>query len=58
MATKSILKTVSIRDRRSARALVNALENARGKKDRNMKLASTCHEMSKEEIRQTFGTRK
>lgn len=58
MATSSILKTVSIRDRKSARALVNALENAKGKKDKNRKLASACHEMSKEEIRQIFGTRK
>ena len=37
MATSSILKTVSIRDRKSARALVNALENAKGKKDKNRK---------------------
>lgn len=58
MATSSILKTVSIRDRKSARALVNALENAKGKKDRNRNLVGTCHEMSKEEIRQTFGARK
>lgn len=58
MATKSILKTVSIRDRKSARALVHALETAKGKRDRNRSLTSTCHEMSKEEIRQTFGARK
>lgn len=58
MATKSILKTVSIRDRRSARALVTALENARGRKKKDTRPNSTCHEMSKEEIRQAFGTGK
>lgn len=58
MATKSILKTVSIRDRRSARALANALVHAKSKKGRKPKLSAECHEMSKEEIRQMFGAAK
>lgn len=55
MATKSILKTVHIKERRSATALVNALENAKGKTARKVTYQRMPSEASREEIRAMFG---
>lgn len=36
MATKSILKNIVIKDKKSCRSLINALENAKGKKEKKL----------------------
>lgn len=55
MATKSILKTVHIKERKSATALVNALENAKGKSAQKVEFQRMPSEASREEIRAMFG---
>ncbi len=55
MATKSVLKTILIKDRRSASSLVTALENASGKKSKDVTVSRTCRELGREEIKNIFG---
>lgn len=55
MATKSVLKNVMIKDRRSAHRLVSALENAKNKSEKKVILSRTCSEMGRDEIRAVFG---
>ncbi len=55
MATKSILKTILIKDRKSARALVNALEHASGKGEKQVIMRKGSSEASQSEIRKMFG---
>lgn len=58
MATKSVLKTVDIKTRTSALALVNALENAKGKSSQPVKNNRTFSDASREEIKKMFGGNK
>ncbi len=55
MATKSILKTIHIKNKKSALALVNALENACGKQEKKVAMSRPHSDASREEIRQMFG---
>lgn len=55
MATKSVLKTIDIKSRKSALALVNALENAKGKHAQPVVKTRTFSDASREEIRKMFG---
>ena len=55
MATKSILKNVTIKDANAARRLVNALEHAEGKRSKRVALSRTVSSAKKEEIRALFG---
>lgn len=55
MATKSVLKNVHIRDKKSALRLVNALENAAGKRSKEVMQTRSFSDASKEEIRKMFG---
>jgi hypothetical protein len=55
MATKSILKTVHIKDRRSARRLANALENSQVKPSKEVRMGVKVTNASKKEIRDIFG---
>ena len=55
MATKSVLKTILIKDRRTASALVAALENASGKKSKDVVISRTCSELGRDEIKKMFG---
>ena len=55
MATKSILKTIHIKNRRSALALVRALENAKGKAKKEVHFKKMYSTASREEIRNMFG---
>ena len=50
MATQSILKNISIRDKKSARDLVNALENAENKKSKEVVLSKPLKKIEKEDI--------
>jgi len=55
LATKSVLKSILIKDRRSANSLVAALENASGKKSKEVTISQTCRELGTEEIKSMFG---
>lgn len=54
MATKSVLKNIDVKTRNSALALVNALENAKGKHAQFVVNNRTFSDASKEEIRKMF----
>lgn len=58
MATKSVLKNVDIKSRKSALALVNALENARGKHAQPVITNRVFSDASRDEIRKMFGENK
>lgn len=53
MATKSILKNITIKKEKSCRDLVNALEYASGKREKEVS-APAAHNASVEEIRKMF----
>ena len=55
MATKSILKNIYVKDFRGAQKLVNALENASGKKSQHVDMRRTSKELDKSEIQKLFG---
>ena len=50
MATKSILKTIHIKKKRPALALVRALEHASGKSEKDVVFSKSYSEASKSEI--------
>lgn len=58
MATKSILKSVSITDKQTATEFVRALENASGKNGKKVVPSQDFSDASKEEIREMFGVDK
>ena len=49
MATKSFLKNIVIKDRKSAITFLNALENAEGKKKKNVVLKARVNDVKDEE---------
>ena len=55
MATKSILKTIYLKDEKPARAFINALENAENKAEQTVTLSRGYSEASRTEIRKLFG---
>ncbi len=55
MATKSILKNIDIKERRMGRSIILALENAEGKKAKEVKLSRTCKEVKGSKIKDIFG---
>lgn len=55
MATKSILKHISIKDRKNASAFILALENAKGKKSVNIIPSKKSIDANEEQIRNLFG---
>lgn len=55
MATKSILKNVTIRDNNSAQRLARALENAGIRRDKAVDMGHAVSEASRDEIRHMFG---
>lgn len=57
MATKSILKNIDIRDKALGKSLVVALENAKGKKSKEVVLSKACHEAQGEEIKKILGVK-
>lgn len=54
MATKSILKTVYIKDNNAARRLASALENAHGKKSKTVTYSRPVSEASRDSIKKIF----
>lgn len=57
MATKSICKTVHIRDRRLAGRLINALENAKGKHSVEVHLSKKTYDLKGDQIKEVFGAK-
>lgn len=57
MATKSILKDVTIRNVRDAKNFIRAMENASGKKSQTVLYSKTYSEASREDIKKIFGDR-
>ena len=58
MATKSVLKNIDIKTQKSALALVNALENAKGKHAQPVINKRTFSDATRDEIRKMFGANK
>ena len=58
MATKSILKTVHVKSPLAARKLASALENAKKKASKEVRLSKGCSEASRDEIKKMFEGRK
>lgn len=55
MATKSILKEVRFRDRSLCRGFATALEHAKEKKSKEVRLTRTCQTIQKDKIKDFFG---
>ena len=55
MATKSILKDVSIKDPGLAHTFVNALENAKKLKSEPTKISRECVELTEDKVKGFFG---
>ena len=55
MATKSILKNITIREKRMGRNFVSALENAQNKHSKEVVLTKSCETVRKQDIRKIFG---
>lgn len=58
MATKSILKSVDIKDRRLCRQFVKALEYAEKKKSIHVEISKPVREVRGNDIKELFGERK
>jgi len=57
VATKSILKNVHINDRKLARGLASALENAENKSSKDVVLKKRLNEVKGEDIKHLFGVK-
>lgn len=55
MATKSILKNIDIKEKSMGRSIILALENAEGKKEKEIKLSRSCKEIKGSKIKDIFG---
>ena len=55
LATKSILKTVHIKEKKSAVALINALENSKTRAHREVELTRPYSDASLTDIKKMFG---
>lgn len=55
MATKSIYKSVSIKNRSLGNGLVSALENAKNKKAKQVLISKKVVDIKKDKIREIFG---
>ena len=55
MATKSITKDINIKDKKSANALINALEKGAAKNTPEVKYARPCIDVKRDQIKSLFG---
>lgn len=58
MATKSILKSVNIKNKGAALSLARAMENAHTRHGNPVNMSRPVSEASEDEIRKMFGTNK
>lgn len=54
MATKSILKDVRFKDKALCRGLASALENAKGKRSKEITVSRTCTTIPRDKIKSFF----
>ena len=57
VATKSILKSVVIKDKKAAQRLVNALEGAKNKRSKSNQSAVSYSYASAEDLKKMFGSK-
>lgn len=55
MATKSILKNITIKDKAYCRSFVSALENSQYKHSKQVTTDKKIRDLSREEIKKVFG---
>lgn len=55
MATKSMLKSINVRDKYFGRNLISALENAEKKKSKSVILSKSVKTIQKDKIKSLFG---
>lgn len=55
MATKSILKTVNINNRKLSRSFVNALEKSQKISSKPVQMSKPCKDVKKENVKDFFG---
>ncbi len=58
MATKSILKSIVVKDKKSSSSLVNALESAKGKRAKTVNFSKSVRTADDEMIKKMFGENK
>jgi len=58
MATKSILKSVDIKDRRLCRQFASALEHAKGKQSISVEMSKPVREVRGKDIKKIFESHK
>ena len=58
MATKSIFKDVVVRDKDFGKRLARALEDAKGKKAKDVTISKMVREPKGEELKKLFGSEK
>lgn len=58
MATKSILKSVNIRSQAAVNALTNAIEYAKERETRPVKMSRPVSDATEDEIKTMFGDKK
>lgn len=58
MATKSILKNIVIKDKKSCSSLINALEGAKGKIAKEVNFSRSVRTVDDETIKKMFGDKK
>lgn len=58
MATKSILKNITVKKPKTSRSLINALENAKNKGCQDVQLSKPVRIASSEDIKMIFGSNK
>lgn len=54
LATKSILKSIQVKDKKTALRLASALENASGKQEKNVQFNRTFSDATRDEIEKMF----
>lgn len=54
MATKSILKTINIRDNKTARNFIDALEKAKNNPTKSVRYTKKCTEITGDKVKEFF----
>lgn len=57
MATKSILKEVRFKDKQLCHGFASALENAQGKRSKDVVFSRTISDVKKDEVKKFFGVK-
>lgn len=58
MATSSFLKTINLQGRKQSQDFIKALEKSKEKREKEVRMSRPASDMSREEIRKLFGTKR